>query len=192
MITRQKGESLLHKHAVNVFCMPNTSWSWFRQIADICLLYQLNHLLNYLDSPMSKEAFMKQVKCQMLDYWNQALRGDANELSSLCYFKPQFMSLSKPHPLITTPGSSPYEVSKAVVQATFLSGRYRTERLCRHWSSNKEGYCLLTQCINYNHVEDLQHIFLHCVSLSEARCRLVNFTLAYVQKVEILQIIRHL
>ena len=50
-----------------------------------------------------------------------------------------------------------------------LSGRYRTEGLRRHWSSNKEGYCLLPSCSQQ--YEDLPHILLACPSLQEARDR---------------------
>ena len=84
------------------------------------------------------------IKKKILDYWEKKLRSDALNLPSLKYFHPHYYSLSSPHPLWTTAGSSPYEVKKAVVQARMLSGRYRTEMLRRHWSENKEGHCLFS------------------------------------------------
>ena len=63
------------------------------------------------------------------------------------------------------------------MQAIFLSGRYRTERLCRFWSKNPDGYCLLQHCIDHRNIEDISHIFLHCQSLNAVRERLVKFTL---------------
>ena len=53
-----------------------------------------------------------------------------------------------------------------------LSGRYRTEYLARHWSSNKEGYCLGPQC--YQICESLEHILLWCPSYSSTRKKLVT------------------
>ena len=53
-----------------------------------------------------------------------------------------------------------------------LSGRYRTERLCRFLSSNTYGHCLLRPCTNMNISEDISHILLHCPALSTTRERL--------------------
>ena len=63
----------------------------------------------------------------------------ASPLLSLRYFKPAYMSLAKPSPILTTAISQLYEVIKASIQALFLSGRYRTERLSRHFPQNPEG-----------------------------------------------------
>ena len=120
-----------------------------------------------------------QGSCQELNYWEKKLRGEAESLTSLKYFKPDFMSLMKPYPIFSSAGSSPYETTKAAVQALFLSGRYRTERLCRHWSSNKGGHCLLHSCAEHRILEDKEHILLHCASLSHTRERLVSFILNY-------------
>ena len=77
------------------------------------------------------------------------------------------MSLCKPHPLWTTAGSNPYEVSKAIQQARFLSGRYRTESLTRHWSKSKNGYCQASTC--YQVTENVEHILLHCTYYDNCR-----------------------
>ena len=101
---------------------------------------------------------------------------EAAALPSLRFFHPGFMSLSHPHPLLSTAGSSPYEVVKAHIQSLFLSGRYKTERLCRFWSSNPGGYCLLPACKGKSISEDVQHILVGCSSLSHAQDTLKKFT----------------
>ena len=73
-------------------------------------------------------------------------------------------------------GSSPYEVAKAQVQALFLSGRYRTEKLSRFWSENPDGYCLCPSCKGLGIQEDLSHILLHCASLAPTRRNLATYT----------------
>ena len=85
----------------------------------------------------------------------------------------------KPHPIFTSAGASPYEVTKAGVQALFLFGRYRTEKLCSHWSNNKAGHCLMPSCDNLGILEDEEHILLHCSSLASTRNRLAAFTARY-------------
>ena len=89
------------------------------------------------------------------------------------------MTLSKPHPIFISAGSSSYEVSKATVQALFLSGRYRTEKLSRHWSTNPEGFCQCPSCLGHQVVEDEEHILLHCGSLAPTRTSLAMLTVSY-------------
>ena len=118
------------------------------------------------------------------------MRGEADFLDSLAHFKPSFMSLSTPHPLWSS-ASSPYEVGKAVIAARMLSGRYRTDRLTRHWTqTNPDGLCRLPGC--FNNEGNLEHILLHCTALSEARSRVVSlFTAFLVSRQELFPVIHH-
>ena len=178
MVSRLKG-SYIHRHAVNVFNRKISTKSWFHQVRDICLMYQLPHPLVLLTTSSTKEAFKNLCKKHVLNYWELKLRVEAEPLHSLQYFKPAYMSLAKPHPLLTTAGPSPYEVTKARIQTLFLSGRYRTEQLCSKWSANNLGFCQTPMCQGKQIKEDIEHILLHCISLANARARLVDFTLKY-------------
>ena len=100
-------------------------------------------------------------------------------MESLVYFHPKYMSLSSPHPLWTTAGSSPTQVSMASVQSLMLSGRYRTEGLCSHWSSNPNGYCRSSSSCNT--FEDISHILQHCRALAGTRERLSAITSSYCE-----------
>ena len=80
-----------------------------------------------------------------------------------------------------------YFFMAACIQALLLSGRYRTERLCRFWSQNKAGVCLLPACKNLNISEDSEHILLHCMSLNAERRRLEEFTTQFISDKPLLQ-----
>ena len=151
-------------------CTQQTKKSWFHQIRSICLLYDLPHPLVLLHDPPPKEIFKNMVKSHIMNHWEIQLRAALLPLSSLQYFKPEFCSLAKPHPILWTAGYNPYEVSKAIVQCRMLSGRYRTEILARHWSSNKSGHCLAFTCTDIK--EDLAHILLSCPAYTQSRVRL--------------------
>ena len=131
--------------------------------------------------PYSKQALKRLAKNRVISFWETKLRMEAFPLTSLKYFKPSYMSLTTSHPLVRTAGSSPYEVTKAQVQALFLSGRYRTEKLCRFWSNNQNGYCLGPLCRDLGVVEDEDHILLHCRSLAATRQKLYEFTISYTK-----------
>ena len=86
------------------------------------------------------------------------------------------MSLSKPHLLWLTCGENPFEVNKAVIQAKMLSGRYVTDKLSRHWTSNKGGICMLPDCTGLE-IGSLEHLLIFCQALSETRAKLVDLWL---------------
>ena len=170
MICRMPSDPLnLHARYTLVSSKPSTH-SWFHQIRDLCLQYCLPHPMVLLDNQPTKEQFKKLAKTHVHDFWETKLRVDAAALPSLEYFRPSFMSLDKPHPLWTTAGSSPYEVNKACIQAKMLSGRYRTEKLCRYWSTNTNGFCLAPSCMET--IEDLEHILTTCKSMETTRVKL--------------------
>ena len=130
-------------------------------------MYGLPHPLQLLDSPPKKDCFKRLVKKTIVKYWHGILAREAQQLHSLYYFNPVVHSLTHPHPLWMAAGSSPYKVNKATILARMISGRYRTEKLCRFWSDNPGGYCLASTCNKV--VGDLEHMLLYCPALSLAR-----------------------
>ena len=180
MITRLPG-NILNKHAINVLTTAKaSSSSWFLQIRDLCLQYCLPHPLTILQNPPPKETYKRLVKLHVLEFWQDELRSEAAPLTSLEFFKPEYMSLSRPHPIWITAGHNPYQTNKAIVQARMLSGRYRTEALCRFWSVNKAGKCLLPSCHNHHIKEDITHILVQCMSLLETRQHLGTIFFSFV------------
>ena len=91
------------------------------------------------------------------------------------------MSLSAPHPLWTSCSSNPYEVKKAIIQTTLLSGRCKTDYHARHWDkSNPNGFCLL--CPGKYLFGTVQHLLLHCEALADTRSKQVEFWSAHASK----------
>ena len=146
--------------------------SWFQQVKNICALYGLPHPLQLLENPPKKELFKRLVKKSIVRYWQDLLAAEAQQLPSLSYFNPRVHSLTHPHPLWLAAGSSSYKVNKATILARMISGRYRTERLCRFWSDNPGGYCLASTCTKVD--GDLVHLLLHCPALIIARKNLLD------------------
>ena len=189
MILRLPG-NILHSHAMNIFNFVTTSpKSWFHQIRDICVQYDLPHPLHLLKSPPSKEQLKILVKKKVINFWEQKLRHEASTLTSLKFFHPSFMSLSSPHPLWRTAASSPTKVTMATIQARLLSGRYRTESLCSHWSTNSMDLCKMSTSCQVK--EDIPHILQHCSALKDTREKLIMFTINYCNSHPIISDIIH-
>ena len=182
MLSRlQQGDNPLANHARYVFSTAGSK-SWFHQVQATFLQYSLPHPVTFLDNPRSQAVSKARVKSAVIEHWETKLRGQASLLTSLKYFKPSFMSLSKTHPIFSTCGSSKYEISKAIIQAQFLSGRARVETLTRHWDpTNREGFCSLCKNIEPA-LGSLEHILLSggCPALADARLSMISFINSYL------------
>ena len=145
------------------------------QVRNVCLRYGLPHPLELLENPLPKIKFQKLVKQKIAEFWHRQLSAKIESLSSLVHFNSSYHSLLLPHPLWTTAGCNPHEVNKATILARMISGRYRTERLCRFWTDNRHGHCLAPGCDKV--VGDLQHLLLDCPALEPARSNLIQMWL---------------
>ena len=160
--------------------------SVFQHVRQLCLLYKLPDALTQLKNPLPKAKFKTICRLQVYEYWHAKLSFEATNLPSLRYLDPRYLSLSSPHPLWTSLNGNPYEAKAARIQALFLTGRYRTEKLSRYWSSNRNGFCLQHSCSSLGIIEDRTHILLHCQALNETRSRLSLFTTRLLQDLPLL------
>ena len=195
---RLPGEALLHLKQLTLFGMicllhgnilnniarqllttaSQTSKNWFAHIRDICFMYNLPHPLLLLKSPPTKQSFKTLCKANVTDFWQQRLRERSASLEekSLRYFKPQFMSLSRPHPLVAWATTS-YQVNKSILTMRMLSGRFRCGSLLRHFYQHVSGICELCHV----ELEDLPHILLpRCPLLFE---RAHSLTIYFTEKI---------
>ena len=182
MIARLGPHHILHQYGSYVLSAANPpSSSWFVQLKSICSQYSLPDPLSVLSSPSSKSSFKNTARSHVTDFWEAKLRDKASSLDSLCFFKANFYSLNKPHPIWRTAGGNPFEVQKACVQAKMISGRYRTCLLSRHWSGDSSGNCSLPTCRLSPTPGSLSHILIDCPDLSPSRMRVFSLWAKYLQ-----------
>ena len=174
MISRLHENVLKDVAKYTLITSPDSSNSWFIQIKKICLQYQLSHPLSLLEDPPSKESFKHLTKKKVLQFWEQKLANDVRNLSSLQFFKPDCMSLSTPHPLLTSCGSNSYEINKTIIQLKFLSGRYRCDKLLSYFKPSNLPTCQLN-CDNPAAVGDIRHLLIDCSSLATRRNFLYHY-----------------
>ena len=182
MISRLDPGNILRRLAVvTLSTSKRSSRSWFLQVRDLCAKYSITDPLAILSNPPTKYSFNRTAKSKIVDFWEKKLRSDAALLSSLNYFKAEFYSLAKPHPIWTTAGNNPHEAEKACCQARMISGRFRTCWLARHWSGDPSGSCSLPTCHLNPTPGTLTHILLHCEDLSVARQRIYSLWAEYLR-----------
>ena len=183
MISRSKSSSILQQIGRGaLLSIPCNKKSWFTKMRSICQIYNLKDPLLVLQDPPSKETWKGRCKSAVISFWEQKLRSQAALLPSLAYFRPEFMSLTKAHP-IWNMTENDYEVKKATTVCEMLSGRYNTDYHVRYWSRlNPSGLCQL--CLAANHAREsldqtnsefnvplgtLEHLLLVCPQLQETR-----------------------
>ena len=178
MISRLS-DNILKKHALNIFSFSTIAKkSWFHQIRQVCLMYDLPHPSTLLDNPLSKLPYKKLMKSKVISYWESKLREEACLLKSIPFFNCSFMSLIKIHPLLSTAGHSSTNVARALVQSVMLSGRYQCGALTRHWQRDYDGCCLLSPECN-GQLETIPHLLQFCAGLRGTRESLATFTSEY-------------
>ena len=146
---------------------------WFAYIRTLCYKYNLPHPINLLREPPNKEIFKKHLKQNISEFWQDKLRAHSETLQekSLKYFKPNFMSLSRPHPMLQYADTS-YKVNKTITVSRMLSGRFKCGSLLRHFSANISGICELCD----TELEDLPHILVpKCTALLHRAATLMNY-----------------
>ena len=124
-------------------------------------------------------------KSAVLQFLLNKLRSQAASLTSLKYLKVGFLGLTSVHPLFRSCRSSPWEVEKATTQLRLLSGRYRLESLCGHWTpGNKGGLCTLLECWGKEaaHKGTIEDFLLSCPSLFTVREKLVQYNISYLER----------
>ena len=94
MICRLNDDPLRERAKDVLVTSTQRSNSWFVQIRNLCLQYNLPHPLEFLQEPKTKEIFKKLVRAKVVDYWESKLRAEAAPMTSLAYFKPCYMSLT--------------------------------------------------------------------------------------------------
>ena len=162
--------NIFHHIAIHrIITARDTSNSWFIRIRDLCLRYGLPTPISQLCKQSAKPLF----KSKVIDYHETTLRESTSTLSSLSYFNPHFMSLTKTHPIWTSCSNNSYKVSKSVIEAKLLSGRYRSDRLTRHFQRNtSNGDCRIC---NEKVPSTIEHLLLQCHSLAATRCNMFNW-----------------
>ena len=128
-----------------------------------------------MEEPPPKNSFKRQIKCAVIEFWEDALRQEALALQSIKHFDVYSCNLLQPHWIWVTSGNNSFEIRKASVLVRMMSGRYRTDYFARHWTMNKKGLCLITGCTQQ--IGDLQHLLIECSALASARSKAIELIL---------------
>ena len=98
-ITRAKKSSIEWKLAERQLTIKShDSHSWFIEIKELCLKYDILNIYNYLENPLSKNQWKKMIKTKIYTYWKSRLLEEAKLYKSLKFME-KHLTFGKVHPL---------------------------------------------------------------------------------------------
>ena len=77
---------------------PHNSCSWFIEVKELCLKYEINDLYAYLTNPLSKFQWKKLVKSKIHDYWTSKITDESKGYSTLKFMDHKY-NIGSVHPL---------------------------------------------------------------------------------------------
>ena len=89
-----------------------TSNSWFIQVKKILQKYNLPSALEMLETPKKKITLKNESRKATTTYWNNQLKEEANERTSLKFLATDKITPGKPHLVWTVAKHSPMETRK--------------------------------------------------------------------------------
>ena len=177
MVARLGDSCPLHQYGTHILSNPpprsrsSSAIPWFIQMRHLCLQYNLPDPSSILATPPSKAEWKSKIKKKVEEFWRAKILAHADALPSLSHLRATHMSLTSPSPLLTSCGSSAFEVKKMTVQIRMLSGRYRTCYFRRHWSGDSTGSCRVPGC-KQDTPGTLEHLATgQCKGLSQATAK---------------------
>ena len=140
------------------------SHSYVVLVRELLAEYDLPSVFVIAEDTPSKYAWKKKVTDKINKHWIQALRDDANLMSSLKYMCVDSLKVGAMHAVWTTNNDTKAETLRACNKAKILVGRYYLETDYARFSRSSPS-CKLCGCP----LGDLQHFVLSCPALSTAR-----------------------
>lgn len=163
-----RSENTLEKQlAIRQLAVKNRkSKSWFVMAKLLLEKYDLPSIYDVLDEPPEKTAWKNLVSDAINSYWNEELRKDATNKTSLKYLNTENLEIGSPHPVWYTLSVDPREIEMAAVKARLLTGTYLLQANRAKFNQFEvDPTCIACR----KEPEDRLHFILRCNSLCDSR-----------------------
>ena len=155
------------------------STSWAAHVKELLRKYKLPPVHNLLADPPGKSAWKSKLNKAVHASWINALKEEAEEMSSLCYLNISACSTNTVHP-VWTGLSCPLSIKKATIKALLLTQRYPLST-CRVAGARQREKCPLCN----EDPEDTIHFLLHCPTLATTRAPYMHKIMDMCRKLKI-------
>ncbi|CAC5392641.1 unnamed protein product [Mytilus coruscus] len=148
---------------------PQNSHSWFIEVKELCLKYEITDLYVYLNNPLSKFQWKKLVKSKFHDYWTSKIIDESKGYSTLKFMDHKY-NIGSVHPLAISVSANLKDINKIPVRLKIATGNYILQTHKASLSKNHiSSICKLCSKAD----ETVEHFILLCEKLEEARIPLM-------------------
>lgn len=195
-ITRAKKSSIEWKLAERQLTIKShESLSWFIEIKELCLKYDILNIYNYLENPLSKNQWKKMIKTKIYTYWKSRLLEEAKLYKSL-KFMDKHLTFGKVHPLAKSTTYNIRDIARIPIRLKIVTGNYILQSDKSAFSKKATSpICLLCK----KSEETTTHFLIVCEKLEETRTPILSKIIQEVSsifaeqklggKIDLLQII---
>ena len=123
-ITRAEKSSVEWKLAERQLTIKShDSHSWFIEIKELCLKYDILNIYNYLENPLSKNQWKKMIKTKNYAYWKSRLLEEAKLYKSLKFMN-NHLTFGKVHPLAKSTTCNLGDIARIPIRLKIVTGNY--------------------------------------------------------------------
>ena len=171
-ITRAKKSSIEWKLAERQLTIKShESLSWFIQIKELCLKYDILNIYNYIENPLSKNQWKKMIKTKIYTYWKSRLLEEAKLYKSLKFMGKHLM-FGKVHPLAKSTTYNIRDIARIPIRLKIVTGNYILQSDKSAFSKKATSpICLLCK---KKSEETTIHFLIVCEKLEETRTPILN------------------
>ncbi|CAG2243464.1 unnamed protein product [Mytilus edulis] len=149
----------------------HNSCSWFIEVKELCLKYEINDLYAYLTNPLSKFQWKKLVKSKIHDYWTSKITDESKGYSTLKFMDHKY-NIGSVHPLAISVNANLKDIRKIPVRLKISTGNYILQTHKASFSKNNFISPTCKLCGKAD--ETVEHFILLCEKLEETRIPLLS------------------
>ena len=142
-----------------------TSSSWFIKVNEIRQKYGIRTALDVISCTDTKTRLKTEFKQAATDFWNQKLKDDCRDKTTLKFFAAHNLTPGQPHLVWKSAKHSPMETRKAAIKVRLMTGTYQLGYIQARNKKVKDSNCVLCQ----REPEDEQYFIAKCPVLEGKR-----------------------
>jgi hypothetical protein len=144
--------------------------SWFMEIKKLCIKYELEDPIHYVQNHLSKTKWKSLITSAIYKYWSDRINEEIKYYSTLKYLSPTY-EIGKIHPLAKTNTVNQKDINRIPTRLKLATGNYMLQTMRAAYNQNP----IDPTCKLCNQAEEtVSHFLICCKTLEYLRAPTVN------------------
>ena len=144
--------------------------SWFMEIKKLCIKYDLEDPIHYMQNHLSKTKWKSLITSAIYNYWSDRINEEIKYYSTLKYLSPTY-EIGKIHPLAKTNTVNQKDINRIPTRLKLATGNYMLQTMRAAYNQNP----IDPTCKLCNQAEEtVSHFLICCKTLEYLRAPTIN------------------